>query len=144
MLINIENYKLKTYSNDLICVQKGDDTLCSSFDIQKCLNYLKELGFKEAKNCVEEVLLDINTLSINVDIKSLETENYIVEKTTNREFSVKDKYNRNNTRWIYNPRKLVEKLYLLEINRLNSNSLETLVADIIQLNNQYIKIIEGK
>jgi hypothetical protein len=141
MLVNIENYKLKTYSNDLICVQKGDDTLCSSVDIRICLNYLEEIGFKEVKNRVEDVLLDIDTLSFAVDTKSLETKNYTVLKTTNKEFTIRDKYKKNNCRWIYNPRKLIDKLYSLEVNRLKCTSLNNLVADIELLNNDFNKII---
>lgn len=136
MLINIENYKLKTYSNDLICVQKADDTLSSSFDIRTPLNYLSRNGYEDVKNRVEEAMANFKGKTIDESINSFETKNYKINKDDKLEYEVVDKFHSNNTRWI-NKFNLLRKLYLLEINKLESQSIDELVADIKQLNNDF-------
>lgn len=136
MLIKIENYILKTYSNDLICIQKGNDTLSSSFDIRTPLNYLSRNGYEDVKNRVEEAMANFKGKTIDESINSFETKNYKINKDDKLEYEVVDKFHSNNTRWI-NKFNLLRKLYLLEINKLESQSIDELVADIKQLNNDF-------
>lgn len=136
MLIKIENYILKTYSTDLICIQKGNDTLSSSFDIRTPLNYLSRNGYEEVKNRIEEVIIDFKGKTIDELINSFETKNYKINKDEKLEYEVSDKFHSNNTRWI-NKFNLLQKLYLLEINKLESQSIEKLVADIKELNDDF-------
>jgi hypothetical protein len=141
MLINVEIYTLKTYSNDLICIQKGNDTLSSSFDIRTTLNYISRNGYEDIKNRVEDAMANFRRITISELINSFETKNYKINKDIKNEYEVSDKFHRNNTRWI-NKFNLLQKLYLLEINKLESQSIEELVADIKQLNDDFENIIK--
>lgn len=141
MILDIGIFTIKTYSNDLICIQKGNNTLSSSFDIRTPLNFLSRNGFEEVKNRVDEVILNFKGQTITESINSFETKNYLVKKDKKLEFEVSDKNHRNNIRWI-NKFNLLQKLYLLEINKLESQSIDELVADIEQLNNEYIKLLK--
>jgi len=142
MLINFGTLKLKTYSIDLICVQKGEDTLSSSFDIKTEINYLNKNGIDEVKNRVENILLTFSDKDIDLYPNNLSTLNYKVEFDGKREYTIKDKSNRNNIRYLYNKKKMIEKIYLLEINRLKSTTLDELVADIKKLNNNFENLKE--
>jgi len=137
MVIEIDKYKLKTYSIDLICVQKGDDTLSSSFDIRTLINYLNKNGIDEVKNLVEDVLLTFTDKDIDLYPNDISTLNYQVIFDGKREYTIKDKSHRNNIRYLYNKKKMIEKIYLLEINRLKSTTLNKLTADIKKLNNNF-------
>ena len=140
MLINIEKYKLKTYSIDCICIQKGNDTLSSSFDIRVCLNYLDKNGIKELKNRVGGLIQDYSTIDTSIIPNAFNTRNYKIKKINNIEYEVADIFNRNNTRWILK-QNLMQKLYLLELNRMESVSLEMLVAELELLNEEFENMI---
>lgn len=140
MLININNYTLKNYSIDCICVQKKNQSLCSSNNIETCLNFLSSNGFKGVKNDVEEVLKDFSTIDIGSIKDSFETKNYVIKKDTKINYEVRDKHNKNNVRWIQKVN-LIKKLYLLEINRLSATTIQELVSEIEQLNKDFSTII---
>jgi len=140
MLINIDKYKLKTYSIDCICIQKANDTLCSSYNIRTCLEFLSRSGFKGMKNDVEEVLKDFSTIDMELIPNSFETKNYMIKHDSKINYEVRDKHNKNNVRWIQKVN-LLHKLYLLEINRLNATTIQELVAEIEQLNKDFTTII---
>lgn len=139
MLLNLGKYKLKTYSIDLICIQQVNDTKCSSFNIIDNLNYLEENRIEGVKNRVELAMLDLSNITIDSVLKPFETRNYRIKHYSNMEYEVSDKFQKNNVRWIKRI-KLFKKLYLLEINRLDSTSIEELVADIKLLNNEFTNI----
>jgi hypothetical protein len=141
MLINLGKYKLKTYSIDLICIQQVNDTKCSSFNIIDNLNYLEENRIEGVKNRVELAMLDLSNTTIDSVLKPFETRNYRIKHYSNMEYEVSDKFQKNNVRWIKRI-KLFKKLYLLEINRLDSTSIEELVADIKLLNNEFTNIMK--
>lgn len=143
MRIKINDLELITYSKDLICVKYGAKTIVSYSNLVGTLKWLDKNVNKGIKNRVGEVLIDFANIDMGKYSNSFKAENYEVEFDENREFTITDFSNRNNVRWIYNKRKMLEKIYYLEINRLNSKSLEQLVADINQLNNQYISNIQG-
>lgn len=141
MLLNLGKYKLKTYSIDLICIQQVNDTKCSSFNIIDNLNYLEENRIEGVKNRVELAMLDLSNTTIDSVLKPFETRNYRIKHYSNMEYEVSDKFQKNNVRWIKRI-KLFKKLYLLEINRLDSTSIEELVADIKLLNNEFTNIMK--
>ncbi len=141
MLLNLGKYKLKTYSIDLICIQQVNDTKCSSFNIIDNLNYLEENRIEGVKNRVELAMLDLSNITIDSVLKPFETRNYRIKHYSNMEYEVSDKFQKNNVRWIKRI-KLFKKLYLLEINRLDSTSIEELVADIKLLNNEFTNIMK--
>ena len=141
MLLNLGKYKLKTYSIDLICIQQVNDTKCSSFNIIDNLNYLEENRIEGVKNRVELAMLDLSNTTIDSVLKPFETRNYRIKHYSKMEYEVSDKFQKNNVRWIKRI-KLFKKLYLLEINRLDSTSIEELVADIKLLNNEFTNIMK--
>jgi hypothetical protein len=141
MLLKLGKYKLKTYSIDLICIQQVNDTKCSSFNIIDNLNYLEENRIEGVKNRVELAMLDLSNTTIDSVLKPFETRNYRIKHYSNMEYEVSDKFQKNNVRWIKRI-KLFKKLYLLEINRLDSTSIEELVADIKLLNNEFTNIMK--
>lgn len=141
MLLKLGKYKLKTYSIDLICIQQVNDTKCSSFNIIDNLNYLEENRIEGVKNRVELAMLDLSNTTIDSVLKPFETRNYRIKHYSNMEYEVSDKFQKNNVRWIKRI-KLFKKLYLLEINRLDSTSIEELVADIELLNNEFTNIMK--
>lgn len=141
MLLKLGKYKLKTYSIDLICIQQVNDTKCSSFNIIDNLNYLEENRIEGVKNRVELAMLDLSNITIDSVLKPFETRNYRIKHYSNMEYEVSDKFQKNNVRWIKRI-KLFKKLYLLEINRLDSTSIEELVADIKLLNNEFTNIMK--
>ena len=142
MNIKIEKYTLKTYSKDLICVQLDNNTLTSSFDIRTCLNYLERNNIKGVKNRCEEVILDLSIIDKAKLKNTFKTKNYTVNRNSKIEYEVVDNKNKNNIRWILDCN-LMQKLYLLEINRLEVTSIDDLVVAIGQLNINFKKIMEN-
>ena len=105
------------------------------------MNYLEENRIEGVKNRVELAMLDLSNTTIDSVLKPFETRNYRIKHYSNMEYEVSDKFQKNNVRWIKRI-KLFKKLYLLEINRLDSTSIEELVADIKLLNNEFTNIMK--
>ena len=141
MKIKIDNLKLSTYSKDLICVKDGERTLVSYSNLVGALKWLDKNVNKGIKNRVEEVLINFSNVDIGKYPNSLKTENYKVEFDGRKEFTITDLSNRNNVRWIYNKRKMIEKIYHLEINRLKASDFDSLIKGIKELNNRFIMFI---
>ena len=134
-------FELSTYSKDLICVKDGDRTLVSYNNLMGALKWLDKNVNKGIKNRVEEVLIDFSNVDIGKYPNSLKTENYKVEFDGKKEFTITDLSNRNNVRWIYHKRKMIEKIYHLEINRLKASDFYSLIKGIKELNNRFIMFI---
>lgn len=130
-------YELSTYSKDLICVKDGDRTLVSYNNLTGALKWLDKNVNKGIKNRVEEVLIDFSNIDMGKYPNSFKTENYKVEFDGKKEFNITDLSNRNNVRWIYNKRKMIEKIYHLEINRLKASDFDSLIEGIKELNNRF-------
>jgi hypothetical protein len=139
MKINIKQFTLKTYSLDCICIQLGTTTLSSSKSIETCLKYLDRNGIKGVKNRVQEVLKDYSTVCMD----SFETQHYTIFKSKKNEWTIQDKKVKNNTRWIYHKNQVVQRVYDLEVNRLEASSIDELVVAIKQLNKIFEKEIEN-
>lgn len=138
MQIKMSNkLKLITYSKDCIAIKKGNDTLISSRDIIYPLRWLNKNGYNQPKNRVSPMLISFNDKDINDYTDSFDTPNYSVSFDGKKEYTINDKTNKNNTRWIYSKRKMIERVYLLEVSRLNSQSIDEIVADIKQLNKEF-------
>ena len=135
--------KLITYSKDCIAIKKGNDTLLSSRDIILACEWFYKNGYKELKNRVFHMLISFNDKDINDYPNSFDTHNYSVSFDGKREYTIIDKAYKNNTRWIYNKKNLIERLYHLEINRLSAQTVEELVSGIDQLNNNFINQLKG-
>ncbi len=73
---------------------------------------------------------------------TFKTKNYTVNRNSKIEYEVVDNKNKNNIRWILDCN-LMQKLYLLEINRLEVTSIDNLVVAIGQLNINFKKIMEN-
>lgn len=139
MQIEIANkLKLSTYSKDCIAVKNGNDTLISSRDIIRPCEWFYENGYKELKNRVLPMLIRFNDKDINDYPNSFDTHNYSINYDGKIEYIISDKAYKNNTRWIYNKKNLIERLYHLEINRLDAQTIEELVSGIDQLNDNFI------
>ena len=141
MKIKIDNLKLSTYSKDLICVKDGDKTLVSYNNLVGALKWLDKNLNKGIKNRVEEVLIDFSNIDMGKYPNSFKTENYKVVFDGKKEFTITDLSNRNNVRWIYHKRKMIEKIYHLEINRLKASDFYSLIKGIKELNNRFIMFI---
>lgn len=138
MQIKIANkLELVTYSKDLICIKQGNKTVVSYGCLIGALKWLDKNGYKGIKNRVQEVLIDFSCIDIGNHSNSFNTENYKVEFDEKREFTVTDLSNRNNVRWFYDKGKMLEKVYFLEINRLNVNSFDLLIDEIGRLNHSF-------
>ena len=73
---------------------------------------------------------------------SFNTDNYKVDFDGKREFIITDLSNRNNVRWVYDKKKMIETIYHLETNRLNVQTVEELVLRVKELNKYFINLGE--
>lgn len=133
-----EKFELITYSKDLIGIKKGNKTVVSYNCILGALKWLNKNGYEGIKNRVGGVLIDFAGIDIGNYSNSFETENYKVEFDDKKEFSITDLSNRNNVRWFYFKKKVIEAIYHLEINRLEVLTVDELVAEIEELNKYFI------
>ena len=138
-----EKFELITYSKDLIGIKNGNKTVVSYNCILGALKWLDKNGFKGVKNRVGAVLIDFISIDIGNYSNSFKTKNYKVEFDAKKEFSITDLSNRNNVRWVYNKKKMIEKVYHLEINKLEVSTVEELVAGIEKLN-KYFKVTRAE
>lgn len=140
MKIKIDNkLELVTYSKDVIGIKQGNKTVVSYSCILGALKWLYKNGYKAVKNRVQEVLIDFVSIDTDNYSNSFISENYKVEFDGKREFIITDLSSRNNVRWIYNKKKMIEKVYYLEVNRINTFSVDELVNRINQLNISFLK-----
>ena len=72
---------------------------------------------------------------------SFNTDNYKVD-FDGKEFIITDLSNRNNVRWVYDKKKMIETIYHLETNRLNVQTVEELVLRVKELNKYFINLGE--
>lgn len=142
MRIKIKNIELITYSKDLICIKNGLKTIVSYSNLLGALKWLDKNVNKGIKNRVGDVLIDFSNIDMGKYSNSFNTENYKVEFDGNREFTITDLSNRNNVRWVYNKRKMIEKIYHLEINRLKVYDFDSLIDAISELNNSFRKEVK--
>lgn len=145
MNINLgKDFRMVTYSKDLIGIKKGNKTIVSYRNIYSALNWIEKNLQKGVKNRVFSMLIDFNNIAINSCKNSLETKHYKVSFDDLREYIITDKVNRNNQRWVYDKRKMIETIYNLEINRLEVYSIDELVSSIKDLNiDIYIVLTRG-
>lgn len=144
MNIKLENgFELVTYSKDLIGVKKGNKTIVSYKHIIGAFRWIEENVQQGVKNRVGDVLFDFSKLDIDSCKKSFKTKNYSVSFDGKREFTISDLKSRNNKRWIYNKKSLIERVYHLEINRLEVSSIDELVDSIKELNIYYYIVLTG-
>ena len=132
-----KDLRLVTYSTDLIAIKKGNSTKASFKNIVGALKWLDKNGYEGIKNRVGGVLIDFAGIDIGNYSNSFETENYKVEFDDKKEFSITDLSNRNNIRWFYFKKKVIEAIYHLEINRLEVLTVDELVAEIEELNKYF-------
>ena len=143
MDIKLENdLRMVTYSKDLIGIKKSISTLASFKNIVGAIKYLDKNGYEAIKNRVGEVLIDFSHIDIGKYQNSFNTDNYKVDFDEKREFVITDLSNRNNVRWVYDKKKMIETIYHLETNRLNVQTVEELVAGIEKLNKYFINLGE--
>lgn len=143
MDIKLENdLRMVTYSKDLIGIKKSISTLASFKNIVGAIKYLDKNGYEAIKNRVGEVLIDYSHIDIGKYQNSFNTDNYKVDFDEKREFVIIDLSNRNNVRWVYDKKKMIETIYHLETNRLNVQTVEELVAGIEKLNKYFINLGE--
>lgn len=135
-------YELITYSKDLICVKDGDRTLVSYCNLLGAIKWLDKNVNKGIKNRVGDVLIDFTNIDMGNYSNSFNTENYKVEFDGKKEFTITDLSNRNNVRWVYDKRKMIEKIYHLEINRLKVYDFDSLIEGIEKLNNIFRKEVK--
>lgn len=143
MIINIEKTSLcvTNCSSDAIGIKKGNNIIASGRDIRFACNWLEKNGNKGMKISVLPILLEFSDKDIELFPNEFICTHYQVSFDDTREYTVTDKSNRNNKRWIYNKRQMVERVYFLEINRLNSKNIEELLADIESLNINFYKMM---
>jgi hypothetical protein len=143
MDIKLENdLRMVTYSKDLIGIKKSISTLASFKNIVGAIKYLNKNGYEAIKNRAGEVLIDFSHIDIGKYQNSFNTDNYKVDFDEKREFIITDLSNRNNVRWVYDKKKMIETIYHLETNRLNVQTVEELVAGIEKLNKYFINLGE--
>ena len=143
MDIKLENdLRMVTYSKDLIGIKKSISTLASFKNIVGAIKYLDKNGYEAIKNRVGEVLIDFSHIDIGKYQNSFNTDNYKVDFDEKREFVITDLSNRNNVRWVYDKKKMIETIYHLETNRLNVQTVEELVARVEELNKYFINLGE--
>ena len=143
MDIKLENdLRMVTYSKDLIGIKKSISTLASFKNIVGAIKYLDKNGYEGIKNRVGEVLINFTNIDIGKYSNSFNTDNYKVDFDEKREFVITDLSNRNNVRWVYDKKKMIETIYHLETNRLNVQTVEELVAGIEKLNKYFINLGE--
>lgn len=133
------NFELITYSKDVIGIKQGNKTLVSYDCLVGALKWLDKNGYSAVKNRVQGVLIDFVSIDTDNYSNSFITENYKVQFDGKREFIITDLSSRNNVRWIYNKKKMIEKVYYLEVNRINAFSVDELVNRINQLNISFLK-----
>lgn len=138
MDIKLENdLRMVTYSKDLIGIKKSISTLASFKNIVGALKWLDKNGYEAIKNRVGEVLIDFSHIDIGKYQNSFNTDNYKVDFDEKREFIITDLSNRNNVRWVYDKKKMIETIYHLETNRLNVQTVEELVLRVKELNKYF-------
>ena len=137
MRIKINDLELITYSKDLICVKNGLKTIVSYKSLVGALKWLDKNGYEAIKNRVGEVLIDYSHIDIGKYQNSFNTDNYKVDFDEKREFVITDLSNRNNVRWVYDKKKMIETIYHLETNRLNVQTVEELVLRVKELNKYF-------
>ena len=143
MDIKLENdLRMVTYSKDLIGIKKSISTLASFKNIVGAIKYLDKNGYEAIKNRVGEVLIDFSHIDIGKYQNSFNTDNYKVDFDEKREFIITDLSNRNNVRWVYDKKKMIETIYHLETNRLNVQTVEELVLRVKELNKYFINLGE--
>lgn len=143
MDIKLENdLRMVTYSKDLIGIKKSISTLASFKNIVGAIKYLNKNGYEAIKNRVGEVLIDFSHIDIGKYQNSFNTDNYKVDFDEKREFVIIDLSNRNNVRWVYDKKKMIETIYHLETNRLNVQTVEELVLRVKELNKYFINLGE--
>ena len=143
MDIKLENdLRMVTYSKDLIGIKKSISTLASFKNIVGAIKYLDKNGYEGIKNRVGEVLINFTNIDIGKYQNSFNTDNYKVDFDGKREFVIIDLSNRNNVRWVYDKKKMIETIYHLETNRLNVQTVEELVLRVNELNNYFINLGE--
>ena len=138
MDIKLENdLRMVTYSKDLIGIKKSISTLASFKNIVGAIKYLDKNGYEAIKNRVGEVLINFTNIDIGKYSNSFNTDNYKVDFDEKREFIITDLSNRNNVRWVYDKKKMIETIYHLETNRLNVQTVEELVLRVNELNKYF-------
>ena len=143
MDIKLENdLRMVTYSKDLIGIKKSISTLASFKNIVGAIKYLNKNGYEAIKNRVGEVLINFTNIDIGKYSNSFNTDNYKVDFDEKREFIITDLSNRNNVRWVYDKKKMIETIYHLETNRLNVQTVEELVLRVKELNKYFINLGE--
>lgn len=143
MDIKLENdLRMVTYSKDLIGIKKSISTLASFKNIVGAIKYLNKNGYEAIKNRVGEVLIDFSHIDMGKYSNSFNTDNYKVDFDEKREFIITDLSNRNNVRWVYDKKKMIETIYHLETNRLNVQTVEELVLRVKELNKYFINLGE--
>lgn len=142
MRIKINDLELITYSKDLICVKNGLKTIVSYKSLVGALKWLDKNGYEAIKNRVGEVLINFTNIDIDKYSNSFNTNNYKVDFDEKREFVIIDLSNRNNVRWVYDKKKMIETIYHLETNRLNVQTVEELVLRVKELNKYFINLGE--
>ena len=143
MDIKLENdLRMVTYSKDLIGIKKSISTLASFKNIVGAIKYLDKNGYEAIKNRVGEVLINFTNIDIGKYQNSFNTDNYKVDFDEKREFVIIDLSNRNNVRWVYDKKKMIETIYHLETNRLNVQTVEELVLRVKELNKYFINLGE--
>ena len=143
MDIKLENdLRMVTYSKDLIGIKKNISTLASFKNIVGAIKYLNKNGYEAIKNRVGEVLINFTNIDIGKYSNSFNTDNYKVDFDEKREFVITDLSNRNNVRWVYDKKKMIETIYHLETNRLNVQTVEELVLRVEELNKYFINLGE--
>lgn len=142
MRIKINDLELITYSKDLICVKNGLKTIVSYKSLVGALNWLNKNGYEAIKNRVGEVLIDFSHIDIGKYQNSFNTDNYKVDFDEKREFIITDLSNRNNVRWVYDKKKMIETIYHLEINRLEVYDFDSLIDGIEKFNNIFRKEVK--
>ena len=143
MDIKLENdLRMVTYSKDLIGIKKSISTLASFKNIVDAIKYLNKNGYEAIKNRVGEVLINFTNIDIGKYSNSFNTDNYKVDFDEKREFVITDLSNRNNVRWVYDKKKMIETIYHLETNRLNVQTVEELVLRVEELNKYFINLGE--
>ena len=143
MDIKLENdLRMVTYSKDLIGIKKSISTLASFKNIVGAIKYLNKNGYEAIKNRVGEVLINFTNIDIDKYSNSFNTDNYKVDFDEKREFIITDLSNRNNVRWVYDKKKMIETIYHLETNRLNVQTVEELVLRVKELNKYFINLGE--
>ena len=139
MRIKINDLELITYSKDLICVKNGLKTIVSYKSLVGALKWLDKNGYEAIKNRVGEVLINFTNIDIDKYSNSFNTNNYKVDFDEKREFVIIDLSNRNNVRWVYDKKKMIETIYHLETNRLEVYDFDSLIDGIEKLNNIFRK-----